>query len=209
MLQLSPTQLIATNDTIESKEYTRYFSWFPLTSADQEIVCYHKKKITIKNRKDVGSGLEVFYCRERLEGLVSDEFFAICEKYGSILIRHDVIDGMQVHIPLTGEFMGKEDMFTDMVQALWEKSYIVVQTIIQTKEFPLIQRSITDPTLVETIVSRLKGVEKGDELSIVESIAPVQRRAKILAEFFAWCEENNHDTTLFEQYDIAVLRCDS
>lgn len=209
MLYLSQTELIASSGSVDGKEFTRYFSGFPLTSLDQEMVCYHKKNIVVKCWKDIGSGIEIFRCRQHDENIVSSELIALCKEYGTLLIRNGVVDGLQVHIPLTGKFIWQEDYFNDIVSTLWQKGYVIVQTVIQTREFPLIQWSITDPTILETLVSHLKDVETDGVLPIIKSIATVERRKFVLWQFFAWCEEHNHDASLFETYDIMPLRCDS
>ena len=122
----------------------------------------HKKHIEVKNWKDVGSGLEVFLCRTPLDSEAVDifpDFLAVSLTYGQPMIRNDVMSGIQVHVPLTSEFLGKEDYFTSMVLALWKRGYIVVQSIIQTKDFPLVQRSITDPALLLQIEEHRKHIE--------------------------------------------------
>lgn len=116
---------------------------------------------------------------------------------------------MQVHIPLTADFLGKEDYFTNMVTDLWEKGYVVVESLIQTKDFPLTQRSITDPAILETLVSSSKPVEKSDDLPIVQDIASLQRREKIVAELVEWCGLQGYDASMMEAYDILVFACDS
>ena len=81
MLMLSSTELIAKDASAPWKEFTRYFSGFPLISLDQEIVCFHKKKITTKCWKDIGSSIEVFRCRKHC--LRPDVgVFAVTEKCG-------------------------------------------------------------------------------------------------------------------------------
>lgn len=209
MLIVTSHNLIGLWAPAEGKEFTRYFSWFPLTALDQEVLCYHKKKIVTKRWKDIGSGVEIFLCRQKKEDIISPEMIDICQKYGEILIRDEIITGMQVHIPLTGEFLGKESYFTDMVSALWNQWYVVVQSIIQTKNFPLIQWSITDPTLLETLVSSLKQVEKTADLPIVQSISTVERRKHIFAAFEEWASSQWFDANLLDEYDVIVLSCDS
>ncbi len=133
----------------------------------------------------------------------------LCIRYGEVLVRDDVVTGIQVHIPLTGAFLGKEGYFSDMVADLWKEGFVVVQSVIQTKNFPLIQWSITDPTLLETLVSSLKQVEKPADLSIVQSIATVERRKQIFVAFEEWATSQGFDANLLDEYDVVVLSCDT
>lgn len=209
MLIVTPHNLIGLGLPVEGKEFTRYFSWFPLTAFDQEVICYHKKNIVTKRWKDIGSGVEIFLCRQKKEDTISPEMLDLCIRYGEVLVRDDVVTGIQVHIPLTGEFLGKEGYFSDMVADLWKEGFVVVQSVIQTKNFPLIQWSITDPTLLETLVSSLKQVEKPADLSIVQSIATVERRKQIFVAFEEWATSQGFDANLLDEYDVVVLSCDT
>ena len=76
---------------------------------------------------------------------------SLCKERGQLMIRDDLIYGIQLHVPLTSEFMGKEDYFTGLVKALWAKRYIIAQTIMNAKDYPFVQRSITDPALLKIL----------------------------------------------------------
>jgi len=92
-----------------------------LISLDQEIVCFHKKKITTKCWKDIGSSIEVFRCRKHYDNLISSDLIELCKTYGTMLVRKGIVEGLQVHIPLTGKFIGQEDLFNDIVSNLWNR----------------------------------------------------------------------------------------
>lgn len=223
MLTLNDRNILACWMPIDGREFTRYFSGFPITSLDQEVICYHKKNFHVRNWKDVGSGMEVFLCREKLEDLnlgklnetYSDwdfymfafaPFLEMCRQHGQLMIRDNVIHGMQVHVPLTGELMGKEDIYTKIVHAFWAKGYVIVQTIMQTKDFPLIQWSITDPTLLAYLV---KNIENSQTTDIVPTIGSADRREQILQDLVNRSEQNEHKTDLLDEYDVMPIRCDS
>lgn len=116
---------------------------------------------------------------------------------------------MQVHVPLTSQWLGKEDYFTNITNALWKRGYVVVQSIIQTKDFPLVQRSITDPDLLLQINEHSKHIENSLGTYIVPNIAPVDRRDGIAQQLIDWCEENGHKTTLLDGFSIGIIKCDS
>lgn len=209
MLTLNDRNILACWMPIDGREFTRYFSGFPITSLDQEVICYHKKQIIKKNWKDVWSGVEIFMCRPKdfpLERYPLN-FFNYAVDHGKLLIRNDEIAGCQVSIPMTGTFMWKEQEFTTMVTDLWAQWYIVNQSLIQTKDFPLIQWSITDPRLLETIVGHFKEIEKGKDLSTI--ITQLDRRDKVVAELIDWCWEQDLKGVDFDEYDIALIQCDS
>lgn len=119
MVTINNHGLLAIGMPIEGREFTRYFSGFPITMPDQEVICYHKKQIVVKHRKDIGSGMEVFMRRGNvlqslaLEGEKSSfdndvkmsTFIKMCTEYGQLMIRRNKVQCMQVHIPLTGERM--------------------------------------------------------------------------------------------------------
>lgn len=207
MLTLNSNNIVSLGMPVEWREFTRYFSGFPLSSLDQEVVCYHKKQMGKKQWKDIGSRQIVFLCREK-EDLRSDHeaFFVLCSQEWQLMIRDGVIQGMQVHIPLTGERMGKEENYAQMVRDLWNQHYIVVQTIIQTKDFPLIQWSITDPALLQQIVQQSDmGKEKKNDIHI----GAVDRRNMTIEMLTNWCEENGYKTDILDDYDIALIECDA
>lgn len=208
MLIVNSQHILAVWLPIEWREFARYFSWFPVASLDQEIVCYHKKKIITKRWKDIGSWVEIFLCRQKNNDIFSPEVKELLTNHTQLLIRDGAVHAAQMHVPLTGEYMGKEEYFTRIVSDIRNQWYVVVQSIVQTKDFPLIQRSITDPTLLETLVSFLKDVEKEQEFPIVQSIASVQRREEILQQLTEWCGEHGLDASIMEEYDIALLACD-
>ena|GEM_PF-5814806 len=181
-----------------------------MTSLDHEVVVYHKKQFGKKNRKEVGSGVELFLCREKIHlADAAQEFLSLCAAYGQLMVRDEMIAGMQVHIPLTGERMAKEHEYTAIVHELRKMGYVVVQSIVQTKEYPLVQRSITDPTLVASLIADSNAIENTSETATLQPIISAERRNKVIAELIDWCEENDYKTDIFDDYDIIPLRCDS
>lgn len=81
MLTVNSQSVLASGLPIEGREFTRYFSEFPVTSLDQQVITYHKKNVHIKNWKDVGSGVDVFICREKISLEDMQDIAAICEKF--------------------------------------------------------------------------------------------------------------------------------
>lgn len=212
MLTLTSANIVSLGTPVEGREFTRYFSGFAITALDQEVLCLHKKQIELKRWKDVGSGVELFLCRTALDTEPLDtmaEFLAVCMTHGQLMIRNNILQWVQVHVPLTSQFLGKEDYFTQIVLALWQRGYIVVQSIIQTKEFPLIQWSITDPALLLQINEHSKHIENSLGTYIVPNIASEDRRDRTVEQLTNWCEENGYKTTMLDGYDIALIKCDS
>ncbi|MBP6910933.1 hypothetical protein KBC03_05080 [Patescibacteria group bacterium] len=135
--------------------------------------------------------MEVFLCRRKMtKEELPAQFLTICNTYGQLMIRDEAIYGMQVHVPLTAERMGTENEYSQIVQDLRQAGYIVVQSLIQTKDFPLIQWSITDPTLLAMIVEEVKQIENTPKTDIVQTIAATERRDSIVAELTNRSEEN-------------------
>lgn len=160
-----------------------------MTSLDQELIAYHKKTIQSKHWKDIGSGQEVFLCRKKIEDKDLEHIREICVKYGQLMLRGDAIHGIQVHVPLTSDYLGKEDYFTGLVNELRGQGYVIVQSIVQTKDYPLVQWSITDPALLQTLVSMMKEIENTEGTDIVQNIVAIDRRDNILAELVNRCEQ--------------------
>lgn len=211
MLLVNTDRVLATGLPIEWREFTRYFAGFGINKLDQEVVCYHKKHVQSKNWKDIWSGQEIFVCRDEIQW-DDDEMVTLvdlCNKFGQLIVRDNVIYGLQVHIPLTSEFLGKEDYFTEIVDAWWQKKYLIVQTILQTKDYPLVQWSITDPGLLVSIVAMMKKIEKTEGTAIVEPIASLVRRDEIVAQLVEWSHEQWYDASLLDEYDVALIKCDS
>ena len=208
MLTINDCHILGVWEPIEWREFTRYFSGFPITSFDQQVIIYHKKEFSIKNWKDVWSGMSIFLCREVIS--IADEipsFFPLCKEFGQFIIRDDIIHSVQVHIPLTGERMWKEDEYAHVVSELWKLGYIIVQTLIQTKEYPQIQWSITDPVLIrEWFYKMIETKERKDK---IPDILPAERREKIVGELTNWLEEQEYNTEMLDSYDIALIASDA
>ncbi len=206
MISVNEQRILAVSMPIEWREFTRYFSGFPITSLDQHVVCLHKKQIAQRNWKEIWAGMEIFLCRDKeMPEELQNELLGITSDYAKPLLRGEIIQWFQVHVPLTGEFLGKEEEFTKIVSDFRSRGYVIVQSIIQTKDFPLIQWSITDPSLVELLA---KQIENSAESPIVQTIGPKERRDSIVTQLVDWLEENGYDASLCEQYDIAVITCD-
>lgn len=189
MLTVNSQGILSTGLPLDGREFTRYFSEFPVTSLDQQVIVYHKKNVHIKNWKDIGSGVDVFICREKISLEDLQDVANICQKFGQLMVRDEIIYGIQLHVPLTSDYLGKEDYFTQLVHDLWVKRYIIVQTIMDAKEYPFVQWSITDPALLEVLIPFMKGIENEDQTAIVSSILASERRAEIVEHLVQRCEE--------------------
>lgn len=208
MLTINDQHIAAVWLPIDGREYTRYFSDFPITQLDQQVVIYHKKAIRLKNWKDVGAWVDVFICREKITLDDLQDVAKLCVEHWQLMIRDEVIYGIQLHVPLTSAFLGKEDYFTELVNALWTKRYIIAQTIMHAKEYPFVQRSITDPALLDILVPHMKQIENQSWTDIVPNILAVQRRAEVIAQLFSRLEQEGYDASLLDAYDISLMRCD-